>query len=218
MPVLVVQAPRGELDTGDLPCLMDGDAPPARTLPSAAAGETPLACPSAPLKLYEEDLVALIHHETEARSAHPVPPGIVHPTTTGILVCPLANGPAVRAKRQVVIMGQHVVLEPLRVQAFFPLNPQTSADAFPSPYFKSVPLALVVQVIGAHPDARLFACFPDGGSLQALPPIPPSSRQAPQTFPTTIPSLDQEDLVSLIHNEAKSRRCPFLFITSFFAS
>ena len=167
MPVLVVQALRGELDASGLSRAIDGNASPIPP-PSVAAGQTPLAYPSAALELYEEDLVAVIQNEAEACSAH-LAPWVVHPATPRILVCPPANRPPVRAKGQIVVMGEHVILEPLGVQTFLPLDPQASADAFPTPYFEVMALALIVQQVGAHLDARLLACLPDGGLPQALP-------------------------------------------------
>ena len=87
----------------------------------------------------------------------------MHPAAARVLGRPHANATPVRANRQAVIMWQHVLLEPLGVQALFPLDTQAPANGSPTPYFKVVVLALVVQIIGGNPDARLFASFPDGG-------------------------------------------------------
>ena len=96
-------------------------------------------------------------------------------------------------------MGQHVRLEPLGIQAFFPLHLHVSTFTLPTPYLKVVPPAFVIQVVGSHPDARLFASFPDGCCLEALPFVPLSSRQTPLTLLLAISALDKQDLVSFIH-------------------
>ena len=89
-------------------------------------------------------------------------------------------------------MWQQILLEPLRVQTFSLLGPQTSADGSPAPYFEAVLLALMVPAVGDDSDARFFEGLLDGSLPQAIPFLPVPSRQTPLALLIAIASLDQE--------------------------
>ena len=197
VPVLVVQTIGLECDTGGPECFLYGGFRSAFSSIRVTAGYAPLALPGPMLALYEQDFIPAVHHEAKTCSTH-LGPGVVDPAAPRILGRPFPDRPPVRAKSQAVVVGQHVGLEPLGIQAFFSLNLSAASRPSATPYLKVVPLALVVQDISGHPYARLFERFPSGRFPKALPLIDVSSRQTPLALTPAVPSLDQENLVSVI--------------------
>jgi len=110
--------------------------------PSFTAGQTPLASSSSPLTLHEEHPVMVVHQQCESGAAHRRT-GVMDPAAPRVFRSPFPNDPHVRPEGQVVIVGQHIGLEPLGVQAFPSLDPDMTAQAFAPPYLKGMAVAFV---------------------------------------------------------------------------
>ena len=146
----------------------------------------------------------VVYQQCESCAAHRRT-GVINPAASRVFCGPLPDNPHVWPEGQVVIVGQHISLEPLGVQAFLFLDSDTTAQAFAPPYLKGVAVALVIQFIRTHPYAGLFLGFPDSGSLQALPPVPLTSRQAPLPLSAAIPALNHQYFVSFVYHQSECR-------------
>ena len=167
MPVFVIEAFRDELYARRRLRLPNGGVPPTTTVCHVAAWKTPLACPAASPALNQEHLVLGADNEGKARPGHPES-RVMHSSAPWGLARPFPDDSLVQAECQVLIMRQHVPLEPLGVQAFPLLYPQVSAANSSSPDFPMGSITLRVQAVDSHPDSCLLICLPAGRFTQTL--------------------------------------------------
>ncbi len=208
MSVLEVQAFRDEVYARRRPRLPDGSIPTTTTVCRIAAWKAPLACPAASPSLGQEHFILVVNDEGKARPGHSGP-WVMHPSASLVLARPLPDDSLVKAECQVGIVGQHILLEPLRVQALSPLYLQVPTDLSSAPDFPMVSITLRVQAVDSHPDACLLVCLPAGRFTQVFSLVPVTAGKAPLAFAAAITSLDQEYLTSVIEYETECSRHPF---------
>ena len=164
----------------------------------------PLAGSPADLMSNQQDLSPIVDDQRESRPVH-LGTRVVNAATPGVFGRPHFDGYPVGAEGEIVVVRQHVVLEPLGVKAFSLLNLEATSDSPPTPYLNAMSLTLVIQADRTHSDAGFFSRLPYSSASQSFALILVAAGQAPFVFLLSIRSLNKENLSLVIYHQSETR-------------